>query len=259
MHRNLLGFSRKKRDTIKSNQCLHGELYAFWALLRCIQVDLWNFVATNVAGVLHTHGDVQAVVRRSDHMKIRVAEGAIGEPVSKRKKRLNLLFVEPAIAYVHTFREGRFASHSLSRALRMGGVGRRIVLKTFSPRKRQSSARAYSAEKNIRRGPSAFISRPPHLQNGLHLSNPWHGDRLAYIEHNNCIRINRRDFVDEFILFARKAEVRFPARPEKDHRRMGVLCRVDRLLMIATSLIGCQPVQTNLLLGCSKYRRLPPR
>ena len=105
MHRDLLGFSWAKRDTIKSNQCPHSELYAFWSLLWCIQVDLWHLVTANVARIPQTHGDVQAVVRRSYHLKTRVAEGAIGKSISKGKKWLNLLFVEPAIAYVHAFRE----------------------------------------------------------------------------------------------------------------------------------------------------------
>src|SRR3984893_10181096 len=110
------------------------------------------------------HGDVQAVIRCSRHTKAGIAEGAVGKPVSKGTQWLNLLLVEPAIAYIQTLREGRFAIHALSRALRMDGVGRWIVCKTPTPRKRKSPARVYSAEKDAGRGPSAFIPGPPHLQ-----------------------------------------------------------------------------------------------
>src|ERR1700732_5309849 len=137
MHRRLPGFSRAKCDAIKSNQCPHSELDTFWALLRGIQVNLRNFVAAHVAGVRYMHGDVQAAIRCSRHTKVGIAEGAVGKPVSKGKQWLNLLLVEPAIAYIQTLRESRFALHALSRALRMDGVGRWIVFKTPTPRKTQ--------------------------------------------------------------------------------------------------------------------------
>src|SRR3984893_228891 len=109
------------------------------------------------------HGDVQPAIRCSRHSKVGIAEGAVGKPVSKGKQWLNLLLVEPAIAYIETLRESRFALHALSRALRMEGVGRWIVFKTPTPRERKSPARVYSAEKDVGRGPSAFIPGPPHL------------------------------------------------------------------------------------------------
>src|SRR5271155_4211361 len=138
MQGHLLGFSWAKCDAIKGRQCAHGELYAFWTLLRCIQVDLGNLVADQLAGILYSNGNAQAMVRRWEHAEVGVVEAAVGEPKSKGKSGLDILLVEPAIADVQAFREGCFAFQALGGALRVSGVGGGIILEALGPRERES-------------------------------------------------------------------------------------------------------------------------
>ena len=98
------------------------------------KIDLRNFIAIHVTGVLDPDAHVEAAVELGRTLKRGVVERGVAQPMAEGEQRLDLLLVEPAVAHVHAFAVGGLVVDAFGRALRVSGIGGRVVLRALCPR-----------------------------------------------------------------------------------------------------------------------------
>ena len=214
---------------------------------RRAEIHLRHFVAGNCTRIFHREAHVGAAVFRRLNLQSGIGEMRVRETIPKCIERLDALLIEPAIPNIDSLGICRSVLNSLVAALRMSRIGSRHVRREVRPGERQPPRWVGATEQDICRGPSAFIAGPPHLQHGLHLVEPWHGNRLAQIEHNNRVRVHCRDVCNQLVLVAGQSEGRPQAAPRKDDCNLGLARSFDRDLVVLLLLRGGNPVESHLL------------
>ena len=93
---------------------------------------------------------------------------------------------------------------------------------------RQPTARLRLAEQDVGDRIAGLLARIPGLQHGGDLAEPRHGDRAAALQHDDRVRVDRGDALDEFVLPMRQIDVRtvhafaVPLAVEPDEQQRGV-------------------------------------
>src|ERR1035438_8816186 len=99
MQRDCLALASGQVNTVERSQSAHWELDPGRNLPGLAQVDLRDFVAIHVAGVLDVDIDVETAVRGFFDLQSRVFECGETEAMAKGEKRGYILFVKPAVAH----------------------------------------------------------------------------------------------------------------------------------------------------------------
>jgi hypothetical protein len=107
MNRDNLAFTRQKRYSLNRAKRMHGELHCPWSLGRSIQIDLRHLTARHVPGIFQLDRDGETSVCHRLHFQIGVRKRCIRKPIAKRKQRIDLLPIEPAISDINAFRKRR--------------------------------------------------------------------------------------------------------------------------------------------------------
>src|SRR5581483_2648198 len=127
---------------IECCQCADRKLRRIVRPLRgSIEIDLRHFVAIRSTGVLNRKAHIGASVCSSRSLQLRIGKFGVRKSIAEREERLDVLLIEPAIAYKDSFRKSRFATETLRAALRMRRIVRNVLIEPFGPRKRQPPRR----------------------------------------------------------------------------------------------------------------------
>ena len=154
--------------------------------------------------------------------------------------------VEPAITDVNALGVLCAPVNPERGSLRVRRIVRRPVFEAPRPGDGQAARGAHFAGEQVRGCPAAFIARVPHLEHGADVLEPGHRDRLAGIEHDDGVLVDRRDFRDQAILIAGQAKERPIAAPGEHHREFRSARGFDGVSERASLHFRCDPGKTNL-------------
>ena len=95
-------------DAIEGHERTHRELHAVGNLAGSAEIDLRHFVGGHGAGVLDLDLHVEPAVSGFGDAEAGVVERGVAEAVAEGEQRLDVFFVEPAVADVDAFAVGGF-------------------------------------------------------------------------------------------------------------------------------------------------------
>jgi len=235
-----------KRNAIKTSQRSNGELRATLWKGR-IEVNLWDVVTAAFSCVLHMKVYVGSSICGGSDVQFRVSEACVGKTVPKAVEGFDILLVEPAVSDVDAFGKGGLAIDACGRTFGVGGIGGSVILQAARPRDWEPAGGIDLASEDVCCGPTAFIARPPHLENGLDFVQPGHRNRLARVEDDDGVGVEGGNLFNEFVLVSRQSEGGLAPCPCKHHRRLCGLRRFQCRAVIRGALFRCIPVEADLL------------
>ena len=95
--------TRTQCDPLEVGERAHCEIDSSGRRIGRAEVNLHYLVGRACANVADSAADVESSVSRAPHRQTRVLKACVGEPMTEREQRVDLLAVEPAIADVDAF------------------------------------------------------------------------------------------------------------------------------------------------------------